>query len=112
VAGAQGIDAAAMLLDHGPGDRQTQADAPKGVTTLQVALIEGTEDQFQLLRPNADARVGDFDLQPSAPVGMRLLAGANPYPAVRGVNLTALLSKFHMTCWNLVGSTNTRLDRR
>ena len=84
---------AAMELDQVAHDREPEAEAAEWPREAAVALAEAVEHERQHVGRDADPGVGhaDFGVRPS---GRRRTVTCPP----RGVNLMALLTRFHTTC--------------
>src|SRR5947209_16879120 len=64
--GALDRDRSSMRLHQRLTDRQTQPQPAKADLDVVAPLLEGIEDDRELLRVDADAGVGDLDADPAA----------------------------------------------
>ena len=99
-------DASAHQPDERRRDRQAKTSAAEPARRRSVSLAKRLEDGVVFVRGNADAGVGDADVQSGASLGVRLFAvGRSTYPC--SVNFIALPTRFDSTCLTRVGSPIT-----
>ena len=77
-------DASAHQVDQRRGDREPEARAAEPAGRRAVGLAERLEDRGLFLPRDADAGVGDADVQPGAPVTARVLANRDHHVAALG----------------------------
>ena len=91
-----------MHLHDVPGNRKSQAEAAVFAREPAVALAEALEDVRKEFVRDADAGIGDDDVD-VAVVGSRWTVTSPPF----GVNFTAFDRMFHITCCSRSGSPMT-----
>ena len=100
VAGALRLDAAAVQLDDVPDDRQPEPEPAVRPRARAVGLAEAARRRTARTPARSRARCRSRSISTRAPLRPPATSTLPP----RGVNLIALLSRFHTTCCSRSGS--------